>query len=63
MLKTALVGLLVLGSLSLAEAMPTSPVSSGASMPVVKAAVVVKKVIHRRAPVVHRRVVKKTIIR
>ena len=63
MLKTVLAGMLVFGSISVADAMPTAMVSPGASLPVVKADVVVKKVIHRRRPpVVHRTVVKKTIV-
>ena len=54
MMKTALVSLLVLGSVSVVEAMPASPAVSGVStMPIVKAEVVVTRRVVRR-PVVRR---------
>jgi len=62
MLKTVIASVLVLGSISLADAMPAAQLSTGATLPVVKADVVVKKVVRRRVPVVHRRVVRKTVI-
>ncbi|MCX8255732.1 hypothetical protein RHAL1_01074 [Beijerinckiaceae bacterium RH AL1] len=62
MLKTAIAASIVLGSVSFASAMPmASSVQTGASLPVVKAAVIVKKVVRR--PPVRRTVVRKTIIR
>ena len=61
MLKTALAASIILGSASFASAMPVAPVSTGASLPVVKAAIIVKKVV-RRAPVRRRVVVKKTVV-
>jgi hypothetical protein len=60
MMKVALAGLVMLGSASVAAAMPMASQSAGVSLPVVKAAVVVKKVVRR--PVVRRHVVKKKII-
>ena len=62
MLKTAVVSLLVLGSVSVADAMPTSPIAPSATPQIVKAAIIVKKVV-RRAPVMRRTVVRKTVIR
>ena len=62
MLKTALAASIVLGSASIASAMPMATFSTGASLPVVKAAVVVVKKVVRRPPP-RRVVVRKTIIR
>lgn len=59
MLKTALAASIVLGSVSFASAMPVASVLSGASLPVIKTAVIVKKVVRRPRRVV----VKKTVIR
>ena len=61
MLKTAIAASIVLGSVSFASAMPmASSVQAGSTLPVVKAAVIVKRVVRRP---VHRTVVRKTIIR
>ncbi len=60
-MKTILAGLLILGSISVADAMPTAQLSSGVSLPVVKAAIVIVR--RRRPPIVRRRVVRKVIIR
>ena len=62
MLKTAIAASIVLGSVSFASAMPVAPVQAGATLPVVKAAIIVKRVVRR--PAMRRRVVvRKTIIR
>ena len=63
-MKTALVSLRVLGSMSGANARPAASGSTDtAALPIVKAEVVVKKVV-RRPPVVRRHVVvHKTVVR
>ncbi len=63
MLKTAIAASIVLGSVSFASAMPmVSSVGAASTLPVVKAAVIVKKVVRR--PAMRRHVVvKKTVIR
>ena len=63
MLKTAIAASIVLGLVSFASAMPmVSSVDTASSLPVVKAAVIVKKVVRR--PAMRRHVVvKKTVIR
>ena len=62
MLKPILAGAIILGSVSFAVAMPVASVQTGASLPVVKAAIIVKRVV-RRPPVRRRVIIKKTIVR
>ena len=61
MLKSAIAASILLGSVSFASAMPVAPVPAGATLPVIKAAVIIKRVVRR--PARRRVIVHKTIIR
>ena len=61
MLKPILAASILLGSISFASAMPVAGVASSTALPVVKAAIIVKRVIRRPPP--RRVVVRRTIIR
>ena len=62
MLKPILAASMILGSVSCASAMPVAGVATSTALPVVKAAVIVKRGV-RRPPVRRHVVVRKTIIR
>ena len=62
MLKPILAASIILGSMSFASAMPVAPVATGASLQVVKTAIVVVRRPIRRAVIV-RRAPRRVIIR